>query len=52
VYGWIDFDQISPDYISKNFDKEWKAQAKKYPMDLANMKRLYESVDVIGVSGK
>eukprot|EP00775_Hariotina_reticulata_P001231 gene1231-1570_t len=50
VYGWIDFDQISPEYISKNFDKEWKAQAKKYPLDLPNMKKLYEAVDVIGVS--
>lgn len=51
VYGWIDFDQISPEYISKNFDRQWKAQAAKYPMDLPNMKRLYQAVDVIGVSG-
>jgi hypothetical protein len=51
VYGWIDFDQISPEYISKNFDREWKAQARKFPMDLPNMKRLYQAVDVIGVSG-
>uniref|UniRef100_A0A383VIG4 Glycoside hydrolase family 5 domain-containing protein n=1 Tax=Tetradesmus obliquus TaxID=3088 RepID=A0A383VIG4_TETOB len=50
VYGWIDFDQISPEYISKNFDRQWKAQAAKYPMDLPNMKRLYQAVDVIGVS--
>lgn len=21
LYGWIDFDSISPEYISKNFDK-------------------------------
>lgn len=51
VYGWIDFDSISPDYISKNFDAEWKKQASKYPMDLPNMKKLYEAVDVIGLSG-
>lgn len=51
VYGWIDFDTISPEYISKTFDKEWKAQAKNYPMDLQGMKQLYQAVDVIGVSG-
>ncbi len=52
VFGWIDFDQISPEYISKNFDREWKQQAKNYPMDLPNMKKLYQAVDVIGVSGE
>jgi hypothetical protein len=26
LYGWIDFDSISPEYIAKNFDKEWKEQ--------------------------
>lgn len=51
VYGWIDFDSISPEYISKNFDAEWKKQSAKYPMDLPNMKKLYEAVDVIGLSG-
>jgi hypothetical protein len=51
VYGWIDFDSISPEYISKNFDAEWKKQSSKYPMDLPNMKKLYEAVDVIGLSG-
>ncbi|KAI8466695.1 MAG: hypothetical protein J3K34DRAFT_432891 [Monoraphidium minutum] len=50
LYGWIDFDSISPDYIAKNFDKEWKEQVKKYPMDLPNMKRLYDAIDVIGLS--
>eukprot|EP00878_Enallax_costatus_P001421 GHUV01001571.1.p1 GENE.GHUV01001571.1~~GHUV01001571.1.p1 ORF type:complete len:424 (+),score=133.23 GHUV01001571.1:197-1468(+) len=50
VYGWIDFDSISPAYISQNFDKEWKEQSNKYPMDLPNMKKLYDAVDVIGVS--
>jgi hypothetical protein len=52
VYGWIDFDSISPEYISKNFDAEWKKQAGKFPMDLPNMKKLYEAVDVIGLSGE
>lgn len=51
VYGWIDFDSISPEYISQNFDAEWKKQSGKYPMDLPNMKKLYEAVDVIGLSG-
>jgi hypothetical protein len=51
VYGWIDFDSISPEYISKNFDAEWKKQSAKYPMDLPNMKKLYDAVDVIGLSG-
>eukprot|EP00879_Flechtneria_rotunda_P029190 GHRR01031470.1.p1 GENE.GHRR01031470.1~~GHRR01031470.1.p1 ORF type:complete len:383 (+),score=118.71 GHRR01031470.1:889-2037(+) len=50
VYGWIDFDRISPEYISKNFDREWKQQAKNYPIDLAGMRQLYWAVDVIGVS--
>ncbi|KAF8071022.1 hypothetical protein HT031_001104 [Scenedesmus sp. PABB004] len=50
VFGWIDFDSISPEYISKNFDREWKEQAKLYPMDLAGMRALYNAVDVIGVS--
>lgn len=50
VYGWIDFDSISPEYISKNFDAEWKKQSSKFPMDLPNMKKLYEAVDVIGLS--
>lgn len=52
VFGWIDFDSISPEYISKNFDAEWKKQASKFPMDLPNMKKLYEAVDVIGLSGE
>lgn len=52
VYGWIDIDSISPEYISKSFDAEWKKQAAKYPMDLPNMKKLYETVDVIGLSGE
>lgn len=52
VYGWIDFDSISPEYISKNFDAEWRKQAGKFPMDLPNMKKLYEAVDVIGLSGR
>jgi hypothetical protein len=52
VYGWIDFDSISPEYISKNFDAEWKKQSSKFPMDLPNMKKLYEAVDVIGLSGR
>lgn len=51
VFGWIDIDSISPEYISKNFDAEWKKQAGKHPMDLPNMKKLYEAVDVIGLSG-
>jgi hypothetical protein len=51
VYGWIDFDSISPEYISKNFDREFKRQSAQYPMDLLGMKRLYDAVDVIGVSG-
>jgi hypothetical protein len=51
VFGWIDIDSISPEYISKNFDAEWKKQSGKYPMDLPNMKKLYEAVDVIGLSG-
>jgi len=50
VFGWIDIDSISPEYISKNFDAEWKKQSGKYPMDLPNMKKLYEAVDVIGLS--
>jgi hypothetical protein len=51
VFGWIDIDSISPEYISKNFDAEWKKQAGRYPMDLPSMKKLYEAVDVIGLSG-
>jgi hypothetical protein len=31
--------------------QEWRAQAAKYPLDLPNMKRLYDAVDVIGLSG-
>lgn len=31
--------------------QEWKEQVKKYPMDLPNMKALYDTIDVIGVSG-
>ncbi|KAI8466523.1 MAG: hypothetical protein J3K34DRAFT_433415 [Monoraphidium minutum] len=50
LYGWIDFDSISPEYIAKNFDREWKEQVQKFPMDLPNMKRLYDAIDVIGVS--
>ncbi|KIZ00733.1 hypothetical protein MNEG_7227 [Monoraphidium neglectum] len=50
LYGWIDFTSISPDSIAKSFDKEWRAQAAKYPLDLPNMKRLYDAVDVIGLS--
>ena len=32
--------------------QEWNEQVKKYPMDLAGMKSLYDSVDVIGLSGE
>ncbi len=50
VYGWIDFVSISPEAISKAFDTEWRRQASSYPMDLPGMRKLYQAVDVIGVS--
>lgn len=48
----IDFDSIAPEVIAQNFDAEFKKQASKYPMDLPSMKKLYDAVDVIGVSGE
>lgn len=52
VFGWIEFESITPALISRDMDKAWKEQAPKYPMDLPNMKRLYDAIDVIGVSGE
>lgn len=37
---------------SNSNQQEWKEQVAKYPMDLKNMKYLYDSIDVIGVSGE
>ena len=34
------------------FQKVWDEGVKKYPIDAANLKKLFETVDVIGVSGE
>jgi hypothetical protein len=51
VFGWIDFDTIKPSEISKQFAANWAEQAGKFPMDLPNMRKLYQAIDIIGVSG-
>jgi len=50
IYGWFTFDSISPQYISQTLDKEWKTQVAKYPIDLVNFRKLYDAIDIIGVS--
>ena len=52
VFGWIDFDTIKPSEISKQFAANWAEQAGKYPLDLPNMRKLYQAIDIIGVSGE
>jgi hypothetical protein len=41
-----------PPATRAKFQKVWDQGVKKYPIDAQNLKKLYETVDVIGVSGE
>lgn len=41
-----------PPATRAKFERVWREESRKYPIDQAALKKLYEAVDVIGVSGK
>lgn len=52
MLGWLGFDYIASDYVATAADRQqFDADAKKYPIDLPSVRKLYQAVDVIGVSG-
>lgn len=52
-YYFLDLHQKSlPPATRAKFQKVWNDGLKKYPIDADNLRKLYEAVDVIGVSGE